>query len=67
MPETLPISERFLDVKDCARILKLSTRSFYDFLRTGTGPPYIKLGPRYRIRHKDLMRWALKHKDNKCS
>jgi hypothetical protein len=55
--------DQFLDVQECAKILKMSARFIYDTLRSGKGPRYQRFsGPRgrYRIRYSDLMRWASK-------
>jgi excisionase family DNA binding protein len=57
--------DRFLDVADCARILKMSERFIYGLLRAGEGPRYRKFGNRYRIRHSELMRWATRSPRNK--
>lgn len=57
----MPPADEFLDVRDCAKILKMSMRFVYLALRSGRGPRYQRWGGprgRYRIRYTDLMRWA---------
>ena len=54
----MPQDDKFLDVEECAGMLKMSTRFLYDQLRRGGGPRFRRFGNRYRIRLSELMRWA---------
>ena len=56
--DTAPEVDKFLDVQDCARILRMSARFIYEKLRAGQGPRHKRFGNRYRIRHSELMKWA---------
>jgi excisionase family DNA binding protein len=56
MPEGA--ADKFMNVTECARMLKLSSRYFYDLLRNGEGPRFKRFGNRIRIRYSDLMKWA---------
>jgi excisionase family DNA binding protein len=58
MDNASPDTDIFLDVQDCARILRMSAKFIYEKLKSGEGPRYKKFGNRYRIRRSELIKWA---------
>lgn len=57
-------TDRYLDVQECAQIIKMSVRYLRDHLRAGTGPKFRRFGNRYRIRQSWLMNWQPPEKEN---
>ena len=55
------VEERFYDVDDMAKLLKISKQSIYNQIRQGRAgqsiPPYIKLGGLIRFKVSDYKPW----------
>jgi len=55
-----PDPPQFLKVGQAAKIVQISERKMYAFLRANIGPKYRRFGRAVRIPYKALMEWAEK-------
>jgi excisionase family DNA binding protein len=56
----------FLSPKAAAKIINISPKSLYNWIRQGNGPPSYKIGPLLiRIRKDELLRWLEQQRTNK--
>lgn len=53
----------FLKVKEAAKIIQISERKMWGFLRSNTGPKYRRFGRALRIPYKSFLEWV--EKDHK--
>lgn len=51
------IDRLFLDERELARLITLSTRTLYMMRKNGSGPPFARLGGRVVYRWSDVDRW----------
>ncbi len=42
-------AKQVLTVKECAKVLTISTKTLYKMLKEGKGPPFIKAGDKFLI------------------
>ena len=54
-------SSELLTARDCMRLGRFPRSTFYDHLRRGTGPQYLKIGQQIRVRRCDWEAWLKAH------